>query len=70
MGGTKKESSRSASNGLFVHAACHAWIESHRADAYENGWLVHSWQESAAIPVLLGHDLVLLKDDGSVEPSE
>jgi hypothetical protein len=70
MGGTKDKASRSPANGLLVHPACHAWIESHREVAYENGWLVHSWGDAEATPVLRGHDVVFLRDDGSVEPSE
>ena len=70
MGGTKNPESRSAANGLLVHPSCHAWIESHREDAYEHGWLVHTWQEPSRIPVLRGHDWVVLRDDGTVELGE
>lgn len=31
---------------------CHQHVESHRADAYEAGWLVHSWGNPAVVPVL------------------
>jgi 5-methylcytosine-specific restriction protein A len=70
MGGTKSLESRSLANGLYVHPSCHAWIESHRAEAYENGWLVHSWQASVEVPVMRGHQKVLLTEDGRVVPSE
>ena len=70
MGGTKNPESRSAANGLFVHPKCHAAIESHREDAYINGWLVHSWQDPTQVPVLRGHEWTILLDDGTVEPSE
>jgi hypothetical protein len=66
MGGTKNPESRSLANALYVHPSCHAWIESHREKSYENGWLVHSWQESTKIPVHRGHDWVTLLDDGTV----
>lgn len=31
---------------------CHGWVESHRAVAYEQGWLVHRWDDPALRPVL------------------
>ncbi len=64
MGGTKKLESRSAANGLYLHFKCHEKIERHRATAYENGWLVHKWEDSTEIPVLMVDNWVLLDDDG------
>lgn len=70
MGGSKNPEVGSPANAMLVHPACHAWIESHREQAYENGWLVHSWQEPSKIPVKRGFDWVTLRDDGSVELGE
>jgi 5-methylcytosine-specific restriction protein A len=70
MGGTKDLRSRSAANGLLMHAGCHAAVESNREEAYRRGWLVHSWQESDQVPVLRGHEWLYLRDDGSVELGE
>jgi hypothetical protein len=29
---------------------CHGHIEHNRAQAYEKGWLVHSWEDPAEVP--------------------
>lgn len=39
-------------NGLAVCYNCHRWIEHHIAEATENGWAVHSWDDPADVPVL------------------
>ena len=47
---------------------CHQLIESQRALAYTNGWLVRRCTDPATVPVLL-HDgrRVLLTDDGQYQ---
>ena len=44
---------------------CHGHVESYRAEAYEDGYLVRSGMVPAEIPTLiLGRGLTLLTDDG------
>lgn len=31
---------------------CHGHVESHRTEAYAEGWLVHRWADPATTPVL------------------
>jgi 5-methylcytosine-specific restriction enzyme A len=40
MGGSTKESTNTASNGVLLCSPCHAWVESHRTDALLEGFLV------------------------------
>lgn len=66
MGGTTRQESGKASNGLYVHLKCHSNIESQRNVALRNGWLVPQTGEPADIPVVLYYGTVVLSDDGSV----
>lgn len=66
-GGTSRESTNTASNGLWLCRQCHDRTESHRTEAYEYGWLVRQTEEPADIPVLYRGTLVLLNDLGGIE---
>lgn len=48
---------------------CHGRVESRRTEAYLAGWLVHSFQESTAIPVTVwwSPTRLLLTEDGHYE---
>lgn len=54
MGGTSRPEINDPVNlALLCGSAttgCHGYIESHRTEAYEMGWLVHSWDDPAAVP--------------------
>lgn len=39
-------------NLLWVCLNCHDHIHRNPAEAYENGWLVHPWDDPADIPVV------------------
>ncbi|MGW5645040.1 hypothetical protein ACWEV3_40865 [Saccharopolyspora sp. NPDC003752] len=73
-GGSKDPATNLPSNLLLLCGSgttgCHGWIESHRAIAYEHGWLLHSWQIPLESPVRI-HDrgLVLLDDIGGMTPA-
>ena len=43
MGGTSRPEINDASNLVLLCQLCHDDVESHRTDAYEAGWLRHSW---------------------------
>jgi hypothetical protein len=57
MGGTIDSAINDPSNLMAICGSgttgCHGWLESHREHAYEKGWLVHRWDESAEVPVEL-----------------
>ena len=38
-------------NIMLVTLEQHDWIHHNVAEAYELGWLVHSWQDPADVPV-------------------
>ncbi len=68
-GGSKDAVTNSPVNLLYLCGSgttgCHGWIESFRTLSYASGWLVHSWDDPARVPVdLHGRGPVLLSDDG------
>lgn len=68
MGGTRVNDSGCASNLIWLCRECHEWIESHRTEALDNGWLiVRGVERPQTIPLLyLGH-WMYLTDDGQVK---
>ncbi|MFT4088965.1 MAG: HNH endonuclease [Gordonia sp. (in: high G+C Gram-positive bacteria)] len=52
MGGTQAPSVHSVTNTVLLCRACHAWAERYREAAYRDGWLVHSWDDPARIPII------------------
>jgi hypothetical protein len=69
-GGSKDSATNGPANLLYLCGSgtsphCHGWIESHRTAAYNAGWLVHSWDDPARVPVaIVGRGPVLLTADG------
>lgn len=68
--GTKDIAVNLASNGVILCTACHEWVEKHRDEARDQGWLVSRLsrtrpREIAVLHVL--HGLVRLTDNGQVE---
>lgn len=56
MGGTtghRATTLSSPSNGLLLCRDCHHRVETNRDEAYNNGWLVHSWNNPADISALI-----------------
>ena len=49
MGGTRDPRSNDLRNLVLVCGSgttgCHGWIESHRTEAYEQGWLIRSYDD-------------------------
>lgn len=74
MGGSKVPATNLPSNLLWLCGSgttgCHGWIESHRAEAKANGWLLEQWQSPLETPVRV-HDrgLVLLDNIGGMTPA-
>lgn len=72
MGGTSQPDTNLPSNLLTVCGSgttgCHGHIESHRADAYDAGWLLHASDVPSQTPILHAlHGWVFCTDDGRVE---
>lgn len=65
-GGSRRPSTNQASNGLWVCAEHHAYIESHRTEALANGWLLRQHEEPLSVPVLYRGTTVYLDDLGNV----
>jgi hypothetical protein len=53
------------SNGLHLCQKCHQGITEHPEKAYRQGWLVHSWDDWAEVPVTLHYGRVLLDNAGA-----
>lgn len=70
IGGSKRQDTNQASNGLFVCLACHSAIESDRELSLWSGWLVRQGQEPFLVPVLRMGEWVRLYDDGSITPGK
>jgi hypothetical protein len=52
MGGTSDTERAFGLAGLIsVCRECHSWIHAHPEISYEEGWLVHSWQDPADVPL-------------------
>lgn len=63
-GSTRRPETNMASNALLLCGACHRHVESYRAQAFDNGWLVRQSHLPAEVPVLRRGQLVLLDDIG------
>lgn len=63
-GGSRRESTALASNGVAICNACHNWAESHREEATRKGWLVRQSWEPRDVAVFVGGRWVMLSDDG------
>jgi 5-methylcytosine-specific restriction endonuclease McrA len=67
MGSTRRPESNQPSNAAAICPPCHTHIESRRADALFQGWLVRQEKSPAETPVFRWGQWVLLRDDGGVE---
>lgn len=68
MGGSRREDTNRAANGLYLDAECHSYVESHRSVALSQGWLIPQSVEPWRVPVKWRGRWVRLCDDGSVVP--
>jgi 5-methylcytosine-specific restriction protein A len=74
MGGSRNPETNQAGNALWLCTTfdsvdggdgCHEWVESHRSEALEFGWLVPQHRTPSEVPVLRRGLWVLLSNDGS-----
>lgn len=54
-GGSRRPDTNLPSNLLGLGVNCHTHVESHREEAYENGWLVRQSASPREVPVVI-HD--------------
>ena len=50
MGGSRRADTNQPANLVMLCDFCHHDIESHREDAYQDGWLVHAGVDPATVP--------------------
>jgi hypothetical protein len=72
MGGTSDPSVNTPANLAVLCGSgttgCHGEIESHRTEAYAEGWLLYAGQDPAEIPVRLrGGPMIFLTAEGGYE---
>lgn len=66
-GGSRRADTNQPQNLILLSTDDHAWVESHREEAFEHGWLVSQWDDPAEVPVHhYRHGVVYLLADGSV----
>lgn len=53
----------SASNLIDLCESCHGWVHAHPEESYENGWMVHGWDNPTLVPVTVGGNGRFLLDD-------
>ncbi|AID58904.1 hypothetical protein PBI_GAIA_85 [Mycobacterium phage Gaia] len=65
-GGSKNPQTNTPANAFAVCFEDHARIESYRAKALENGWLVRQGKNPAEVPILYRSRFALLDEFGAV----
>lgn len=56
MGGSHRPDTNEPQNLVGLCTACHEFVESHRADALNMGWLVPQHLDPATVAVLVAHE--------------
>ena len=69
MGGTRDKRVNLPANGLVLcglgTTGCHGYLESHRATAYVDGFLIRSLDDAETTPVVTPFGAFLLSNDGT-----
>jgi 5-methylcytosine-specific restriction protein A len=69
-GGSRRDDTNTASNGMWLCHHCHFLIEGDRTLSINLGWLVRQNHSPAEIPVVYRGKFVFLSDDGGLQPVE
>ncbi len=70
MGGTgNKYIAYGMANLVSLCRECHTYIHAHPEAAYKTGYLVHSWDDPACIPIALKVIVVRLTPEGEIQRS-
>lgn len=70
MGGSRDPEINSPANLVLLCRDCHNWVESNRAQAMVEGWLLYASAPPGDTPVFMGAGWIYLKHDGSYETRE
>jgi len=70
MGGTKRHGSCTTANGLFLHPSCHYYIENHRKESKEMGFILGQTEDPVLVPVFTFNGWVLLDIEGGLTKIE
>lgn len=74
MGGRNRGDAARPSNIVTLcgtgTTGCHGWVESHRGQAYADGWLVHDWHDPATTPAHTRWGARLYTDRGTTTAPE
>lgn len=69
MGGRSKSDALRPSNVVLLcgtgTTGCHGWVESHRGQAFGEGWLVHDWNDPVDVAVMTFNGPMWLTDRGT-----
>ncbi|TKG67028.1 hypothetical protein [Prauserella endophytica] len=68
MGGSRVPGTNEASNLLHLCLECHLWVEKHRLDAADNGWLLKQEQDPTKVSAVIGESRWRLDDNGDYLP--
>lgn len=68
-GGSKRADTNTPANAFGLCEPCHRYVESHRTEALEMGWLVRQGHDPEHVPVMYrGMGLVNLHASGQITP--
>jgi 5-methylcytosine-specific restriction protein A len=67
MGGSRRDDTNRASNGLGLCSGCHRMCEQNRTVAKLLGWLIAQGADPTLRPVIYRGQKALLTDEGSIE---
>jgi len=72
IGGTSdQEVAFGLANLILLCRACHAYVHQNPREAYETGYLVHSWDNPEMMGVIRkNHSTVTFRSDGTFEQTE
>lgn len=68
MGGSRDPGVNLPQNLICLCRPCHEWIESHRAEAMDKGWLVRGNQDIVTTPLVYRGTDRYLMPDGTIRP--
>lgn len=67
MGGSRAHTTATAANAFGLCGTCHLWVETHRLDALEWGYLVSQGTDPVDVPVWYMHTYwCTLSEDGTI----
>lgn len=65
-GSSRPEIAFGMTNLVSLCRSCHTFIESHRAEALQAGWLVSKWADPSTVPIKTSRGVIRLTDHGTI----